>query len=115
MNELIEEIETLKAIIVGLQQQLLRIGNQQDVLKAAYLAGQMSKPVKTFSGNKPNYVIPQETTGEVPGKHRGSTEQVDLTEWDINKLITEYGITVVDGDIYAFAWAVRHASGFKDK
>ena len=60
MNELIEEIETLKAIIVGLQQQLLRIGNQQDVLKAAYLAGQMSKPVKTFSGNKPNYVIPQE-------------------------------------------------------
>ena len=38
MNELIEEIETLKAIIAGLQQQLLRVGNQQDVLKAAYLA-----------------------------------------------------------------------------
>jgi len=61
VNELIEEIETLKAIIAGLQQQLLRVGNQQDVLKAAYLAGQMAKPVKTFSGNKPNYVIPQET------------------------------------------------------
>ena len=113
MNELIEEIETLKAIIVGLQQQLLRIGNQQDVLKAAYLAGQMSKPVKTFSGNKPNYVIPQETTGEVPGKHRGSTEQVDLAESDINKLITEYGLTVVDGDIYAFARGLEHASRTK--
>lgn len=101
MNELIEEIETLKAIIVGLQQQLLRVGNQEGVLKAAYLEGQMAKPVKTFSGNKPNYVIPQET--------------FDLTESDINKLITEYGLTVVDGDIYAFARAVRHASGFKDK
>lgn len=99
MNELIEEIETLKAIIAGLQQQLLRVGNQQDVLKAAYLAGQMAKPVKTFSGNKPNYVIPQET--------------FDLTESDINKLITEYGLTVVDGDIYAFAWAVQHASRTK--
>jgi len=96
VNELIEEIKTLKAIVAGLQQQLLRIGNQQDVLKAAYLAGQMSKPVKTFSGNKPNYVIPQET--------------FDLTESDINKLITEYGLTVVDGDIYAFARAVQHAS-----
>jgi hypothetical protein len=101
VNELIEEIETLKAIIVGLQQQLLRVGNQEGVLKAAYLEGQMAKPVKTFSGNKPNYVIPQET--------------FDLTESDINKLITEYGLTVVDGDIYAFARAVRHASGFKDK
>jgi len=99
VNELIEEIETLKAIIAGLQQQLLRVGNQQDVLKAAYLAGQMAKPVKTFSGNKPNYVIPQET--------------FDLTESDINKLITEYGLTVVDGDIYAFAWAVQHASRTK--
>ena len=48
------EIKHLKA-------QLLRVGNQQDVLKAAYLAGQMSRPVKTFSGGKPNYVIPQET------------------------------------------------------
>jgi hypothetical protein len=110
VNELIEEIETLKAIVAGLQQQLLRVGNQQDVLKAAYLAGQMAKPVKTFSGNKPNYVIPQEKfdAAAVSG-------HVDLTEWDINKLITEYGLTVVDGDIYAFAWAVRHASGFKDK
>ena len=102
MNELIEEIETLKAIIAGLQQQLLRVGNQQDVLKAAYLAGQMAKPVKTFSGNKPNYVIPQETTGEV-----------DLTESDINQLITEYGLTVVDGDIYAFARGLEHASRTK--
>jgi hypothetical protein len=89
------EIETLKAIIAGLQQQLLRIGNQQDVLKAAYLAGQMAKPVKTFSGNKPNYTLPTEGY---------------LTEWDINKLITEYGLTVVDGDIYGFAWAVQQAS-----
>jgi len=102
VNELIEEIETLKAIIAGLQQQLLRVGNQQDVLKAAYLAGQMAKPVKTFSGNKPNYVIPQETTGEV-----------DLTESDINQLITEYGLTVVDGDIYAFARGLEHASRTK--
>jgi hypothetical protein len=47
--------------ITHLKEQLLRIGNQQEVLKAAYLAGQMSRPVKTFSGNKPNYVIPQET------------------------------------------------------
>ena len=100
MNELIEEIETLKAIIAGLQQQLLRVGNQQDVLKAAYLAGQMAKPVKTFSGNKPNYVIPQETNEYLP-------------EGDINKLITEYGLTVVDGDIYDFAWAVQHASRTK--
>ena len=99
MNELIEEIETLKAIIVGLQQQLLRVGNQEGVLKAAYLEGQMSKPVKTFSGNKPNYVIPQET--------------FDLTESDINKLITEYGLTVVDGDIYAFARGLQHASRTK--
>jgi len=99
VNELIEEIETLKAIIAGLQQQLLRVGNQQDVLKAAYLAGQMSKPVKTFSGNKPNYVIPQET--------------FDLTESDINQLITEYGLTVVDGDIYAFARGLQHASRTK--
>jgi hypothetical protein len=43
VNELIEEIETLKAIIAGLQQQLLRIGNQEGVLKAAYLEGQMAK------------------------------------------------------------------------
>ena len=43
MNELIEEIESLKAIIAGLQQQLLRIGNQEGVLKAAYLEGQMAK------------------------------------------------------------------------
>jgi hypothetical protein len=102
VNELIEEIETLKAIIAGLQQQLLRVGNQEGVLKAAYLEGQMSKPVKTFSGNKPNYVIPPETT-----------DKADLSEWDINKLITEYGLTVVDGDIYAFAWAVQHASRTK--
>jgi len=47
--------------ITYLKEQLLRIGNQQEVLKAAYLAGQMSRPVKTFSGNKPNYVISQET------------------------------------------------------
>ena len=51
--------------------------------------------VKTFSGGKPNYVIPPETpevtpevtpyvtpddrgsTGEVPGKYRGSTGEVE--------------------------------------
>ena len=49
-----KEISYLKA-------QLLRVGNQHEVLKAAYLAGQMSRPVKTFSGNHPNYVIPPET------------------------------------------------------
>jgi len=43
VNELLEEIESLKAIIAGLQQQLLRIGNQEGVLKAAYLEGQMAK------------------------------------------------------------------------
>lgn len=42
-----------------------------------------------------------------------STEKTDLAEWDINKLIKEYGLTVVDGDIYAFAWAVQHASRTK--
>jgi hypothetical protein len=47
--------------ITYLKEQLLRVGNQQEVLKAAYLAGQMSRPVKTFSGNQPNYVIPPET------------------------------------------------------
>lgn len=47
--------------IMHLKAQLLRVGNQQDVLKAAYLVGQMSRPVKTFSGGKPNYVIPPET------------------------------------------------------
>lgn len=88
MNELIEEIETLKAIIVGLQQQLLRIGNQEGVLKAAYLEGQMAKKQPALP----------------PAK---------LSESDINKLITEYGLTVVDGDIYAFAWAVQHASRTK--
>ena len=36
-----------------------------------------------------------------------------LPDWDINKLISEYGLTVVDGDIYAFAWAVQHASRTK--
>jgi hypothetical protein len=68
----------------------------------------MAKPVKTFSGNKPNYVIPPETfdAATVNG-------HADLTESDINQLITEYGLTVVDGDIYAFAWAVQHASRTK--
>jgi len=88
VNELIEEIETLKAIVAGLQQQLLRIGNQEGVLKAAYLEGQMAK-------KQPAPPITK------------------LPERDINKLITEYGLTVVDGDIYAFAWAVQHASRTK--
>ena len=88
MNELIEEIETLKAIIAGLQQQLLRVGNQEGVLKAAYLEGQMAKK-------------------------QPSPPPAKLPEWDINRLITEYGLTVVDGDIYAFAWAVQHASRTK--
>jgi hypothetical protein len=47
--------------IAHLKSQLLRVGNQHEVLKAAYLAGQMSRPVKTFSGNQPNYIIPPET------------------------------------------------------
>jgi hypothetical protein len=47
--------------IMHLKAQLLRVGNHEGAYKAAYLAGQMSKPVKTFSGGKPNYVIPQET------------------------------------------------------
>jgi hypothetical protein len=47
--------------VAHLKAQLLRVGNQHEVLKAAYLAGQMSRPVKTFSGNHPNYVIPPET------------------------------------------------------
>jgi hypothetical protein len=47
--------------ITHLKEQLLRVGNQQEVIKAAYLAGQMSRPVKTFSGNQLNYVIPPET------------------------------------------------------
>jgi len=42
-----------------------------------------------------------------------SAEKTNLAEWDINKLITEYGLTVVDGDIYAFAWAVQHVSRTK--
>jgi len=88
VNELIEEIESLKAIIAGLQQQLLRIGNQEGVLKAAYLEGQMAKK-------------------------QPSPPPAKLPEREINKLITEYGLTVVDGDIYAFAWAVQHASRTK--
>jgi hypothetical protein len=47
--------------ITHLKAQLLRVGNHEGAYKAAYLAGQMSKPVKTFSGGKPNYVIPPET------------------------------------------------------
>jgi hypothetical protein len=47
--------------ILHLKAQLLRVGNHEGAYKAAYLAGQMSRPVKTFSGGKPNYVIPQET------------------------------------------------------
>jgi hypothetical protein len=47
--------------ILHLKAQLLRIGNHEGAYKAAYLAGQMSRPVKTFSGGKPNYVIPEET------------------------------------------------------
>jgi hypothetical protein len=46
-----------------LKAQLLRIGNHEGAYKAAYLAGQMSKQVKTFSGGKPNYVIPPKTQG----------------------------------------------------
>jgi len=49
--------------ILHLKAQLLRIGNHEGAYKAAFLAGQMSRPVKTFSGGKPNYVIPQETQG----------------------------------------------------
>jgi len=49
--------------IMHLKAQLLRVGNHEGAYKAAYLAGQMSRPVKTFSGGKPNYVIPQETQG----------------------------------------------------
>jgi hypothetical protein len=49
--------------IMHLKAQLLRVGNNEGAYKAAYLAGQMSKQVKTFSGGKPNYVIPQETLG----------------------------------------------------
>jgi len=88
VNELLEEIESLKAIIAGLRQQLLRIGNQEGVLKAAYLEGQMAKK-------------------------QPSPPPAKLPERDINKLITEHGLTVVDGDIYAFAWAVQHASRTK--
>jgi len=76
-----------------------------------YLQGKedgMKRPVKTFSGNKPNYVIPPETFDAATVA--GNTK---LTDWDINKLITEYGLTVIDGDIYAFAWAVQHASRTK--
>jgi hypothetical protein len=65
--------------ITHLKEQLLRVGNQQEVLKAAYLAGQMSRPVKTFSGGKPNYVIPPETpevTPYVTPDDRGSTGEV---------------------------------------
>jgi len=47
--------------IMHLKAQLLRVGNHEGVYKAAFLAGQMSRPVKTFSGGTPNYVIPQET------------------------------------------------------
>jgi hypothetical protein len=49
--------------IMHLKAQLLRVGNHEGAYKAAYLAGQMSKQVKTFSGGKPNYVIPPETQG----------------------------------------------------
>ena len=47
--------------IMHLKAQLLRVGNHEGAYKAAYLAGQMSKQVKTFSGGEPNYVIPLET------------------------------------------------------
>jgi len=49
--------------IMHLKAQLLRVGNHEGAYKAAFLAGQMSKTVKTFSGGEPNYVIPQETKG----------------------------------------------------
>jgi len=55
-----EGASTADKEIAHLKAQLLRVGNQHEVLKAAYLAGQMSRPVKTFSGNHPNYVIPPE-------------------------------------------------------
>jgi len=44
-----------------LKEQLMRANTNDGAYKAAFLAGQMSRPVKTFSGNKPNYVIPPET------------------------------------------------------
>jgi hypothetical protein len=65
--------------IMHLKAQLLRIGNHEGAYKAAYLAGQMSKQVKTFSGGKPNYVIPPETpevTPYVTPDDRGSTGEV---------------------------------------
>jgi hypothetical protein len=49
--------------IMHLKAQLLRVGNHEGAYKAAFLAGQMSRPVKTFSGGQPNYVIPPETEG----------------------------------------------------
>jgi hypothetical protein len=105
VNELLEEIESLKAIIAGLQQQLLRIGNQEGVIKAAYLEGQMAKKQPSPPPAKlPERDINRLITELPPAK---------LPERDINKLITEYGLTVVDGDIYAFAWAVQHASRTK--
>ena len=47
--------------ITYLKEQLMRANTNNGVYKAAYLAGQMNRPVKTFSGGKPNYVIPPET------------------------------------------------------
>jgi hypothetical protein len=39
-----------------LKGQLMRANTNDGAYKAAFLAGQMARPVKTFSGGKPNYV-----------------------------------------------------------
>ena len=42
--------------IAHLKEQLMRANTNDGAYKAAFLAGQMARPVKTFSGGKPNYV-----------------------------------------------------------
>jgi hypothetical protein len=42
--------------ITHLKEQLMRANTNDGAYKAAFLAGQMARPVKTFSGGKPNYV-----------------------------------------------------------
>jgi hypothetical protein len=50
---------------------------------------------------------------EKADRQYSNREHVRLTATEINDLIIDNRLTVVDGDIYGFAWAVQQASRTK--
>ena len=88
-----------------------RISTHPDAIAVNYT------PIEALGLVLSNFLIEHELpwTDELRAAWEKADKQYSSTlpDWDINKLISEYGLTVVDGDIYAFAWAVQHASRTK--